>query len=70
MDRPILMALVDRSEVLEALRQDLTRRYGADYDVIAETSTTIGLEFWNGSTARQFVGFSDRRAMDASPDWC
>ena len=40
----ILMALVDRSDVLEALQQDLTRRYGADYEVIAETSTTIGLE--------------------------
>ena len=34
MDRPILMALVDRGDVLESLRQDLTRRYGADYDVI------------------------------------
>ena len=44
MDRPILMALVDRGDVLESLRQDLTRRYGADYDVIAETSTTLGLE--------------------------
>ena len=44
MDRPILMALVDRGDVLESLRVYLTRRYEADYDVIAETSATAGLE--------------------------
>ena len=44
MSQPILFLVDDRPEVLEALAADLSRRFGTDHRVLAETSPTAALE--------------------------
>jgi thioredoxin reductase (NADPH) len=44
MSQPILYLVDDRPEVLEALAADLSRRFGTDHRVLAETSPTAALE--------------------------
>ena len=44
MSQPILFLVDDRPEVLEALAADLSRRFGTDHRILAETSPAAGLE--------------------------
>jgi thioredoxin reductase (NADPH) len=44
MSQPILFLVDDRPEVLKALAADLSRRFGTDHRVLAETSPTAALE--------------------------
>ncbi len=42
--KPILLAVDEHSRDLETIREELLKRYGADYDVLAEQSTASALE--------------------------
>src|SRR5215218_8472960 len=44
MTQPVLVAVADDGEVLAALQAALRRRFGADYQVLAERSPTAALE--------------------------
>ena len=43
MARPVLFALDDDPQQLEAVAQELQRRYGSDYEVVCESSVDAGL---------------------------
>jgi thioredoxin reductase (NADPH) len=43
MPQPVLLALDDEAGVVHALRDDLSRRFGGDFQVIGETSAAAGL---------------------------
>ncbi len=42
--KPILLAVDEHSRDLETIQEELLKRYGADYDVLAEQSTASALE--------------------------
>ncbi len=44
MTKPILMAVDEHSHDLETIQQELAKRYGADYDVLAERSAASALQ--------------------------
>jgi thioredoxin reductase (NADPH) len=44
MTKPMLLAVDDHSQDLETIQQELLKRYGADYDVLAEHSATSALQ--------------------------
>jgi thioredoxin reductase (NADPH) len=44
MTQPVVLAVADDSDVLAALEQALRRRYGADYQILAERSAAAGLQ--------------------------
>ena len=44
MAQPVVLAVDDDGDVLEALRQALGKRYGADYQILTERSPAEGLE--------------------------
>jgi thioredoxin reductase (NADPH) len=44
MTKPILMAVDDHSHDLETIQRELLKRYGADYDVLAERSAASALQ--------------------------
>jgi hypothetical protein len=41
--QPVVLAVDDDGPVLEALRQALGKRYGADYQILTERSPAVGL---------------------------
>ena len=43
MSQPVLFVIDDDAEVMHALREDLGRRFGEDFRVIAESSAAAGL---------------------------
>jgi FixJ family two-component response regulator len=50
--RPVLFVIDDDAGVLRALRDDLSRRLGQDFQVIRESSATAGLETLRGLAGR------------------
>ena len=52
MARPVLFALDDDSLQLAAVAQELQRRYGADYEVVCESSVDAGLAALGAVKAR------------------
>lgn len=48
MGRPILLVLDDEPQSLQAVQEELRRRYGSDYDVLGETSATRALQRLEG----------------------
>ena len=43
MAQPVVLAVDDDGDVLEALRQALGKRYGADYQILTERAAAVGL---------------------------
>jgi hypothetical protein len=48
MTQPVLVAVADDGEVLAALQAALARRFGADYQVLAERSPRRRWRRWSG----------------------
>lgn len=46
--RPAFLVVDDDRDVVAALAEALNRRFGADYQIIAESSPERGCPFWNG----------------------
>ncbi|MEP7026915.1 MAG: hypothetical protein ABJB47_24520 [Actinomycetota bacterium] len=52
MPHPVLLEIDDDAGVVQAIGDDLTRRFGEDYQVIAEPSAGTGLAMRGPARAR------------------
>jgi hypothetical protein len=48
MTQPVLLAVADDPDVLAALQAALARRFGADYQILAERSPQRRYRRWSG----------------------
>jgi hypothetical protein len=54
MTQPVVLAVDDDGDVLAALQAALARRYGADYQILAERSPPPRCRCWSGCAANRW----------------